>query len=146
MIEPLNWALKMKQEFADKLNQAGNDKQMLIALMADIDSEKRAIKSKLSQLSSEPDPDFVKGRQRQEVIRRMKDKLSFLVEEREIVRNKIASIKSNKKALQRKSNSIKAGFAEAFMVAAEQILSEEDLVHIETRAAEILASAKATGS
>ena len=132
----------MNPEFADKLQEAGNNKDKLVALLNEIDETKRAIKSSLSQLSSEPDEKTAKGRDRQGKIRRMKDKLSFLTEEREIVRVKLGRLKVAGKALKRCEAGTNVDFAHAFMVAAEQILSEEQLNEIEARASEILDSAR----
>jgi len=86
----------MNQKFAENLQACGASKDKLIALMSDIDTEKRSIKSYLSRLSSEPDGDFGKGRKRQVQIRKLKDKLSFLTEDREAVRTKLGSIKISK--------------------------------------------------
>ena len=61
--------------------------------MNNLDAEKRSVKSHLSRLSSEPDEQYAHGRERQILIRRMKDKLSFLTEEREIVRKKLGELK-----------------------------------------------------
>ncbi|MFV1873550.1 MAG: hypothetical protein ACMZ64_09540 [Oleiphilus sp.] len=129
----------MSQEFESKLVAAGFDAEMLKELMADIDSEKRAIKSHLSQLSSEPDV-RLKGAHRQSQIRKMKDKLSFLVENREEVRKRLGRIKLDKKALNKVSNRISPDFSQAFMAAAERILNEEQFIEIELRASEMLAA------
>jgi hypothetical protein len=128
----------MSPKFAEKLQQAGSNQKKLVSLMAEIDETKRSIKSALSQLSSEPDDLCVKGRARQTKIRRMKDKISFLVVEREIVRKKLGSIKTDTKGLNRVVSQVRPDFSQAFMVAAERILSEESFGEIETRAGEIL--------
>ena len=128
----------MRQEFAAKLKNFGNDREKLTALMAEIDTEKRSIKSRLSRISSEPDGEFGRGRERQVQIRKMKDKESFLTEEREIIRAKLGQLKMDKKALNRAVNSRSEEFSHAFIAAAEHILPEELFLEIEQRAAEII--------
>jgi predicted nucleic acid-binding Zn-ribbon protein len=128
----------MAQEFSEKLAKAGADSKALSSLMAEIDSEKRSVKSKLSQLSSEPDSQFVKGKDRQVLIRRMKDKMSFLTEEREQIRQKLGQIKMDNKAFNQISNRVSSGFSQAFMAAAERILDEETFSQVEARASEIM--------
>lgn len=128
----------MSQKFSEKLAKTGADTDALTALMAEIDAEKRSVKSRLSQLSSEPDSQFAKGKERQVLIRRMRDKISFLTEERELVRKKLGQIKMDKKALNRVSNSVTSDFSHAFMAAAERMLDEEIFSQIEVRASEIL--------
>ena len=130
----------MRQEFSGRLQQCGNCKDKLTAFMADVDAEKRAIKSRLSKVSSEPDGQFGRGRERQVQIRKMKDKASFLTEEREVIRSKLGSLKMDKKALNKAGNSRSLEFAHAFIAAAERLLSEEQFSELELRAAEILSA------
>ena len=70
--------------------QAAGNKERLVALMADLDEEKRSIKQYLSRLSSEPRDGDPTGKERQSRIRRMKTKTGHLTEYRETVRNAIA--------------------------------------------------------
>ncbi len=130
----------MNPEFAAKLQLASHSHDELVALMADIDAEKRFIKSALSQLSSEPDERFQRGRERQVKIRRMKDKMSFLTEEREIIRKRLSRMKMDKKAHNRLCTQNNADFAYAFMAAAERVLPDEVFNELESRAGEILES------
>ena len=130
----------MSQEFSEKLANAGADTKALTALMADIDAEKRSVRSSLAQLSSEPDSQFAKGKERQALIRRMRDKISYLTEEREEVRRRLGQIKVDKKVLNKVSNRISPDFSQAFMAAAERILSEDQFNEIELRASEMLAN------
>jgi hypothetical protein len=127
----------MRQEFIEKLEASGWSRKKLQSLMADIDVEKRSIKSRLSQLSSEPKEGDPIGRDRQTLIRRMKDKTAFLTEEREVVRARLGQIKINQSALGRAS-SRKSGFTEAFLAAAECRLDEGLLSELEQLAASIL--------
>ena len=64
----------MPQEFIDKLDSSGWSTTKLKQFMESIDADKRSIKSRLSQLSSEPKEGDPVGRERQTLIRRMKDK------------------------------------------------------------------------
>lgn len=132
--------MSVNQQFIERLEQAGFNRRRLTALMADIDEEKRSIKSRLSRLSSEPSEQHAKGRERQVLIRRMKDKMSFLTEEREMVRLRLGRIKMDQKALNRRTNKAEPEFAHAFMAAAERTLSEDSFLELEARAAEILQS------
>lgn len=86
----------MRQAILDQVI-AADSRESLVLIMADIDAEKRVIKSALSRLSSEPDEKTAKGRNRQTLIRKMKDKIGFLTEQRELVRSKLGRIKFNKK-------------------------------------------------
>jgi hypothetical protein len=60
----------MRQEFIDKLQACGINREKLMSLMAEIDAEKRSLKSRLSRMSSEPDGEFGRGRERQVQIRK----------------------------------------------------------------------------
>lgn len=130
--------MALSPEFAQKLQNAGNDTKALTALMAAIDEDKRALKSALSQLSSEPEGKFGRGRARQVMIRKMKDKQSFLTEEREVVRLKLGRLKMDKKALNRALSSRSPEFTHAFVASAERLLPEELFQDLEVRAAEML--------
>lgn len=130
------------QFFIERLLSCGTNKDKLIVLMSDVDAEKRSIKSYLSRLSSESDGDFGKGRKRQVQIRKLKDKLSFLTEEREAVRVKLGSMKMNQKAMNKAVNSRSVDFAHAFMAVAEQKLSEALFLELELSAAQILSTTK----
>lgn len=127
----------MRQELAERLLQAGNSTKSLKTIIEEIDAEKRSIRSSLSQLSSEPDHQFAKGKERQTLIRRMKDKISFLTEEREVVRARLGRIKMDRKALNRAESQRSVEFSRAFIAAAERILPVEQFNEIEARAAEI---------
>ena len=70
----------------------------------------------------------------------MKDKLSFLTEEREAVRERLGAMKMDAKALNRASNSRSIDFAHAFIAAAERLLPDEMFLELESRAADILSS------
>lgn len=130
--------MSLSQEFAQRLVDAGNDQKTLRSMLSSLDEEKRSIKSALSQLSSEPEGPYARGRERQVKIRRMKDKISFLTEEREAVRQKLGRIKMDKKALNRVTSGKNVAFAHAFMAAAERVLTAETFNELEARAAEIL--------
>lgn len=126
--------------FVQKFEGCGDNREGLLALMAEIDAEKRLLKSWLTQLSSEPEGDYARGRKRQTNIRKIKDKISFLTEEREQVRKRLGSLKVNKKALNKTTNSRKPDFQAAFMTAAEIMLDEETFLEIEAKASEMYLS------
>ena len=129
----------MNQLFLKQLEQAGFDKSKLTALLNELDGTKRSIRSQLSQLSSEPNESTPVGRERQKRIRKMKDKISFITEEREIVRRRLSQIKRNCKSASRFQHKYKNGFELAFLVAAEQVLTEGQFLELEAKAETILA-------
>lgn len=131
--------------FIQELESCGNDQQKLVALMAQLDETKRSLKDRLTRLSSEPNGEFGRGRERQEQIRKIKAKQGFLTDERELVRAKLGRIKMDTKALKRITNSRKSDFTMAFMAAAERVLSEDQFIDLEIRAQEILDGNNARG-
>jgi hypothetical protein len=127
-----------RHDFLSELKKAKNNKELLISLMARIDSEKREIKSTLSQISSEPESALSRGKNRQVYIRKLKDRMSTLTTNRETVRQNISHFKKVKNGgFTIPSNN---NFAIAFMEAAELILDEELFNEIEVRAGVILTS------
>lgn len=128
----------MSQDFQEQLTACGYPKNRLLSLMSDLDAEKRSLKSRLSRLSSEPTGKFGRGRERQVQIRKIKDRMSFLTEEREVVRARLGAIKLNRKALNKAVNSRTPSFAHAFVAAAERTLSEEQFLSLESLAGQIL--------
>ena len=128
----------MDETFYIKLAQCGHNREKLLELMADIDEQKRSLKSRLSRLSSEPDGAFGRGRERQVQIRKMKDKLGFLTEEREAVRARLGALKHGKKTMNKKTQARSCAFAYAFMAAAEICLNQDSYLELELKAVEIL--------
>ena len=63
--------------------------------------------------------------------------ISFLIEEREYVKQKLANLKENKKFLNAAMNK-KASFVEAFYAIAQINLSEEEVVELELKTYELL--------
>jgi len=104
----------LSEEFVTKVSAISHNKKSLIELMNQLDQEKRQIRSL-----------------------RMKDRLSFMVEEREYVRKKLGDLKAEQKLLNRVTGK-KIEFCHAFMAAAEKLLDEEQFVEIETKAANML--------
>ena len=131
--------MSVSDEFLQRFEACGNNQAQLVKLMAEIDETKRSLKDRLTRLSSEPDGPFGRGRERQEQIRKIKAKQGFLTDEREMVRHKLGTLKLDQKALNRAKSNRSADFSQAFMAAAELILSDEVFEQIEARAAEILA-------
>jgi hypothetical protein len=113
----------MNQNFTEKLARA-NDRDSLIQLMNELDEEKRRIKTIMSKFSNEDaENGGLTGKERQTKLRRMKTRLSFLIEEREATRQKLGKLNSDKKALNKAMNR-KAEFCHAFLAVAERELSE----------------------
>jgi len=98
----------MNQNFTEKLAKT-RDKESLIQLMNELDEEKR----------------------------RMKTRLSFLIEEQEATRQKPGQLKGDKKALNRSMNR-KIEFCHAFLAVAERELPEEKFMDLEVKAMELL--------
>lgn len=128
----------MNQNFTEKLARA-NDRDSLIQLMNELDEEKRRIKTIMSKFSNEDaENGGLTGKERQTKLRRMKTRLSFLIEEREATRQKLGKVNSDKKALNKAMNR-KAEFCHAFLAVAERELSEETFIELEMKAMETLA-------
>lgn len=132
--------MPVSDDFLQRFESCGNSSQKLISLMGELDQTKRSIKDRLTRLSSEPDGKFGRGRERQEQIRKIKAKQGFINDEREMVRAKLGRLKTDKKALNKVVNSRSVGFSQAFMAAAERMLTEEQFLEIEIRAHQILDS------
>lgn len=133
----------MNQDFAARLQLAGNSRQQLLSMIEGIDRMQRSIKMNLTRLSSEPREGDPVGRERQVQIRRMKDKQTHLKTERELIKHKLAQIKSDQKSLNRAASQHRGNdnsFLHAFPAAAELLLDEETLNEVEARAAVILDS------
>lgn len=122
----------------EKLQSCGNNREKLICLMAEIDAEKRSLKSRLSRISSEHDGKFGAGRERQVQIRKIRDKEGFLTEEREAVRSKLGSLKIDIKSLNKATSNHSVDFRQAFMAASERLLTEEQFLEIELKASELM--------
>jgi hypothetical protein len=128
----------ISEEFALKVAEIGFDKERLVELMNELDEEKRSIQSFMRMFSNEPKSEGGgAGPERYRKLRRLKDRRSFLIEEREHVRQKLGQIKGDQKALN-KATHRKVEFCHAFVAAAERMLSEEQFMEIESRAMTIL--------
>lgn len=129
----------MSQLIANKLEEAGNDKATLIRLMSELDEEKRRLRDALRKYSNETQGQGgLAGRERFAKLRRMKARLGFLIEEREAIRRKLGQLKGDQKSLNRIMNERTPEFKDAFMAAAERMLSEEQFTEIELKAMELL--------
>ena len=126
----------MNQIFAEKLYAAGRDRPSLVALMNQIDEQKRSLRIVLRRMAQDPEYK-ISGHERQNKERKIKDKERYLIEEREAVRQRIIEVNRDEKAINRATNR-KKGFTVAFLAAAEQILDQELLMRIELKAAEML--------
>jgi len=129
---------RVSLEFMEKVAAIDSDREKLLALMNELDAERRLIKSRMRQFSNSPREEggWV-GSSRYVKLRKMKDKLSFLLEEREYVRSKLGRLKADQKALNRAVNGKTPQFCHAFMAAAERILEPDLFLEIEARAARI---------
>lgn len=130
----------MDQVFAEKLADAGWDKRKLIALMNEIDAEKRSIKIALRRIAQDSEYSMAgMGRERQNKERRIKDKERYLIEDREVVRQRIGRLNRELKGMNRAKNR-EQNFPAAFVAAAEEMLDQELFTELELRAVEILSS------
>ena len=126
-------------EFIDKVSSLGSDKEGLLSLMQEIDSERRLIKSRMSQFSNSPkDKGGWRGSNRYVKLAKMKDKCVFLFEEREYIRRRLGQLKGDKKSLNRMVNSKTPQFCHAFMAAAERMLEPTLFNQIEAIASRML--------
>jgi len=128
--------MALSQKFSQRVAQI-NTRDELKALIASIDETKRSIRSQLSQLSSEPREGMERGRARQAKIRRMKDKMSFLIEEREHVRVKLGTMKAQKKQLH-VATSRRPTLNDAIVAVLMVSLSEEEFLAMELKAVGLL--------
>ena len=127
----------MNQNFTEKLANT-RDKELLIQLMNELDEEKRRIKTVMSKFSNEdPENGGLSGKERQTKLRRLKTRLSFLIEEREATRQKLGKLNGDKKALNKAMNR-KIEFRHAFLAVAEREMPEEIFIDLEMKAMELL--------
>ena len=101
----------MNQVFFRRLQDAGMDYQKLLALRNEIDAEKRSATSYLEDVSSglSEKSKLIVGRERQDLIRRLRDKKQFLTEQRVAVQKRLNTITKYRKTFNRVSNSSKLG-------------------------------------
>jgi hypothetical protein len=127
----------MNQNFTEKLAST-RDKESLIQLMNELDEEKRRIKTVMGKFSNEDaENGGLTGKERQTKLRRMKTRLSFLIEEREAARQKLGKLNGDKKSLNKAMNR-KIEFCHAFVAIAEREMSEEKFLDLEMKAMELL--------
>lgn len=116
----------MNQNFTEKLANS-RDNESLIHLMNELDEEKRRIKAVMSKFSNEDvENGGLAGKERQTKLRRMKTRLSFLIEEREATRQKLGKLNGDKKALNKAMNR-KIEFCHAFLAVAEKKCQKKSL-------------------
>ena len=133
----------ISESFILKVAEISHDREKLVELMNTLDEEKRSIKDFMRKYSNSPKTEGGgAGAERFKKLRRIKARQSFLIEEREYVRQMLGEMKGNQKALNRVANSRSVEFQTAFMAAAERLLDEETFVNIEIKATEILKSHK----
>jgi len=124
--------------FTKKVTEIDYDKELLITFMNELDEEKRSIRSFMRKYSNEPkEAGGGVGSERYRKLRRLKDRLGFLIEEREYVRLRIGDLKANRKLVNRAVKQ-KVEFCHAFLAAAESNLSEEQFLDLEAKAMNIL--------
>jgi len=129
----------MNHLFLENLCKISNDKDKLIELMENIDSEKRKCRSRLSTISSEPKvKDPVKGRERMKIIRRTKERIGYLIKEGDLVRSKLREHRIKRNSLIKIENGRSSKFLAAFMAAGELALDEEQFNEIEVLAMQLL--------
>jgi hypothetical protein len=106
--------------------------------MNQLDEEKRFIRSSQRNWSnSEKNDGGLAGSKRYKTLRKLKDRISFLIEEREYVRQTLGELKKEQKIINKSANQ-KLSFAQAFYAASEMKLSEELFLQLESKAQQIL--------
>ena len=131
----------MDEQFRLKLSSLRFQRKKLIDLRDELDAEKRSIKTALRRHDNDENymPELsLKGRK--QLIRRLKDKHRYLVEERQIVVEYIREATEDQRELNISANTKKKGYHEAFVAAATRILDEDTLLEIDLRALNILDS------
>lgn len=129
----------LNQKIVLEVNKIKNNQKELVVLMNSLDEEKRTIRSFMRQYSNEPkEGKGLVGSGRYMKLRSLKDKLSYLIEEREYVKQALGQLKENTKKANTITCSTKPEFSKAFMIAAEKVLSQEVFIEIEKVAGELL--------
>ena len=129
--------LELRQEFVVEMAKASNNRKLLLSLMDTIDEEKRSVKQRLKQVSSDPKAEDPVGGERESLIRGLKDKESYLKAEREVVRNRLGEVSEYKRSMNYLYTPDGEQWMRAFYVAAQHTLSESVLKQCEDLAGEI---------
>lgn len=133
--------MTLSQSFLLKVNHLQGDRDQLIELMGELDARKNAARAAMRDISNTPaEEGGLSGRERNRALRKLRTKIDYLKIEREYVKNKIGEIKKQTRRLNRISNNTTPGFQAAFMAAAQKLLDEETFLHIESKAALIMAA------
>jgi len=128
----------LDQNFVLRVSEIRSNKPKLVALLNEIETDKREIKKKLQKFSSNPKTETgIDTKKRSKLINSLKNKQAYLKDEANHVRSLINTFNQNKAALNRATTK-KAGLPEAFMAAAELLLDEEQFVELELKAVQIL--------
>ncbi|MCG7878893.1 MAG: hypothetical protein AB2669_07160 [Candidatus Thiodiazotropha endolucinida] len=130
--------MALSEEFVLRVSEISHSKKMLVDLMNQLDEEKRSIRSFQRQWSNDTKNNGgLHGPERYRKLRKLKDRISFLIEEREYVRQKLGELNGDQKSLSRAAHK-NIEFVHAFMAAAERILSEDTFIDLEAKASEIM--------
>jgi len=128
----------LSEEFVTKVSAISHDQQQLIELMNQLDEEKRIIRSsQRTRSNSEKGDGGLAGSKRYKTLRKLKDRISFLIEEREYVRQTLGELKRDQKTLNKATNQ-KIDFTQAFYAASEITLPEELFLQLEAKAQQLL--------
>ena len=129
----------LRPDFVIRVSEIKNDKPKLLELLNELEAEKRDIKKKLQKFSNSPKSETgLDTKMRERLIRSLLAKRTYLQNEALHVRNAIHEHKRLKSHVNKVLNNKKPGLGDAFMAAAEKLLSEEQFVEIELRALELL--------
>ena len=130
----------ISEEFVFKVAEIAHDKEALVALMADLDTEKRTIRGFMRKYSNEPkEMGGGAGPERYRRLRKLKARLGYLTEEREYVRNKIGELNRQAKLLNKASHR-SLDFSQAFLAAAELELDQETFLELEAKAGVLMSA------
>ena len=115
------------QTFKDRFQRNRTNRALLLSLLDDIDDEKRKIRHRLTEISSGSGNGEVllRGNDRIAAIAQYRSILDGLVTIRDEVKSTLADIKSVNKTLNRINTSVTTDYMAAFMVAADEILSDQ---------------------
>ena len=120
------------------LDKAGSNKEALVALLNDIDENKRSIKAQLNRLFNERSEGVHKRNIRQIEISDTNEIVEFLIQAGEEVRIRLGEIKKDSKKLNVLKYERKLEYSLSFQEAAELVLDADILSQIKLKAQNII--------
>lgn len=130
--------MEISQEFALRVSRIKHNRNQLLQLMEALDLEKRNLKARQQKFSSmNKENGGLSGQHRMNELRRLKLKMEHLKTERAYVQQQLRALNVASRGLAR-ARSHRAGFCEAMVAAAQEQLTEEQMIELELRAVQLL--------